>query len=118
GRHLHRADGQTRRGGSHQQNGQDDERDGESGRARPPVALLPASHGPLGVCFGDGGRHAKLLGWIPRAKSSTAYADRTPTRVAVSGRTTNRLFLMAGTSLRAGCESRYFFFCSTLPAPA
>ncbi|MFI6698668.1 hypothetical protein ACIBJC_06755 [Streptomyces sp. NPDC050509] len=46
------------------------------------------------------------------------YADRMPTRVAVSGRTTNRLFLTAGTSARTGWTSGNFFLCSTLPEPA
>ncbi|CAM5694295.1 hypothetical protein SCALM49S_06533 [Streptomyces californicus] len=71
-------------------------------------------------CGGAAGHEAEAAspaGWSWAASFSTAAGTRTPRTASESGMTAKRLFLMAGTSARAGSVRRRFFFCSTVVAP-
>ncbi len=69
---MHRADGQARDGGNREKGGEDGEGEGGGETGSPVAVPEPFRHGLLDA--GPGGRaaHAKLSGWIPRARSSTA----------------------------------------------
>ncbi len=103
GRDADGAEGERGEHGGGEEHGEGAEHQGVA--ERPPRCGGAAAHGVVAP------------GWSWAASFSTAAGTRTPRTASESGMTAKRLFLMAGTSARAGSVRRRFFFCSTVVAP-